>query len=590
MYLDYFGLNREPFTIAPDPAFLYPSPQHRQALAHLKYGLEREGGFILLTGEVGTGKTTLTRLLLEQLAGNIRAAYVLNAKLSTLDVMASICQELGIEHQDGSSIKALIDLINQDLLSAHSRGLKTLLVIEEAQNLDPDVLEMLRLLTNLETNTTKLLHILLVGQPELLELISRNELRQLNQRVVSRFHLSPLNHADTINYLQHRMRRAGTDINPFAPAAMRELHRLSGGVPRVLNLLAERALLGAYATGVNVGSGANIGSSMVKTAAVEVFGDTLKNRNVNSSKPWLMAFFGLAAIVVLIVLFYRNPFIDEDRIHTDVETQTGPDPEYQVSNAQTQPVFATDDVPNPAFIEDPDSANRELAESDLAEGELGGAGLKDVPGSPLSKVPLNAFEALLQLWGRLAVIPNQQELCSRALESQLHCLEEVDMEVYELEEINRPGLITFSIAADGTRILLLERIESGEYHLSSSAGSVRLSEEQFLNGWGRDFLYLWPAPTEYQSLLYTGDTNPGLVDWLQTRLGQLNADYQPVISGGLYSRYIAGHVAAFQESEGLDADAVVGPRTLLRLMDYSQSLPRLTGAHTTGAARGESKD
>ena len=253
MYQQYFQFTRLPFTISPDPSFLYPSHQYQDALAHLTYGMQREGGFILLTGEVGTGKTTICRTFLQQLDDSVRVAYVLNTKLDAEDVLASICTELGVNCESGKhSPRYYIELLNVELLQAHSNGQKTLVVIEEAQNLSADVLETLRLLSNLETNTHKLLHILLVGQPELLDILAQKELRQLNQRVVSRFHLLPLEKDDVANYVNHRLHRAGAKGSLFDSACISVLFRLTGGVPRLINLVCQHSLLATYSTGLKV--------------------------------------------------------------------------------------------------------------------------------------------------------------------------------------------------------------------------------------------------------------------------------------------------------------------------------------------------
>ncbi len=268
LYLKHFGLKREPFSIVPDPGFLYPSNQHRQAVAHLKYGLDREGGFILLTGEVGTGKTTLTRTLLKAMPAHIRVAYVLNSKLEVGDLLASICHELGVdlaEIRGLSFAKECVDALYHDLLRVHAEGKKTLVVIEEGQNLSADVLETLRLLSNLETHTEKLLHILLVGQPELLETLAQRELRQLNQRVVARFHLQPLERDDLANYINHRLHRAGAQRSIFDSDCIAVLYRLTDGVPRLINLVCQHSLLAAYATG-----SATVSGRLLKRAAGEI--------------------------------------------------------------------------------------------------------------------------------------------------------------------------------------------------------------------------------------------------------------------------------------------------------------------------------
>lgn len=274
-YLNYFGLQREPFTIAPDPSLLYPSHCHREAVAHLRYGLECEGGFILLTGEVGTGKTTLTRMLLSTLPSEVQVAYLLHSQYAADDLLASLLQELAIDLPEPGPVsfsKQCIDRLYQSLLTAHSEGKKTLVVIEEAQNLSTQLLEMLRLLSNLETDRSKLLHILLVGQPELLDQLALPELRQLNQRVVSRFHLKPLASSDIDAYLDHRLRAVGAQRKLFTAASAASVAKLSAGIPRRVNLLAQQALIAAYAQGDD-----QVTSKLVNASAVQALGDSEKS-------------------------------------------------------------------------------------------------------------------------------------------------------------------------------------------------------------------------------------------------------------------------------------------------------------------------
>ncbi len=248
MYLSYFGLAEKPFSIAPNPDYLYLSERHKEALAHLTFGLGDAGGFVLLTGEVGTGKTTVTRCMLAQLPQTTDVAFVLNPSLSELELLASICDELGIAYErDEETLKILTDKIKQRLLDNHATGRHTMLIIDEAQHLAPAVLEQLRLLTNLETNQKKLLQIILVGQPELQQLLKRNELRQLAQRITARYHLLPLSESQVFAYVQHRIAKAGGERMLFEPGAIKLIHRLTGGIPRLINLLCDRSLMGAFA-------------------------------------------------------------------------------------------------------------------------------------------------------------------------------------------------------------------------------------------------------------------------------------------------------------------------------------------------------
>jgi general secretion pathway protein A len=211
MYAAYFGLKHEPFSIAPDPRYLFMSERHREALAHLLYGLGAGGGFVLLTGEIGTGKTTLCRLFLQQIPPDCNVAYIFNPKLTVTELLHSVCEEFRIEVPQAvaHTVKSYVDRLNDFLLQAHAAGRNNVLIIDEAQNLSAEVLEQLRLLTNLETSERKLLQVILIGQPELREMVARPELEQLEQRVIARYHLDALSPAETDQYIRHRMDVAG---------------------------------------------------------------------------------------------------------------------------------------------------------------------------------------------------------------------------------------------------------------------------------------------------------------------------------------------------------------------------------------------
>jgi len=271
MYVAHFGLKREPFSIAPDPRYLFMSERHREALAHLLYGVRGGGGFVLLTGEIGAGKTTVCRCFLEQVPKRVNVAYIFNPKLTALELLQSVCEEFRIEvRARGSSpatLKDHVDALNEYLLRTHADGHNNVLIIDEAQNLSIDVLEQLRLLTNLETNERKLLQIILIGQPELRDMLLKPELEQLAQRVVARFHLDPLGEDETSHYIKHRLAVAGLNgLIPFDRDARHRIFELTRGVPRRINLLCDRALLGAYSGGRK-----RVDKAIIDKAAGEVF-------------------------------------------------------------------------------------------------------------------------------------------------------------------------------------------------------------------------------------------------------------------------------------------------------------------------------
>lgn len=555
IYLQHFGLKREPFSIVPDPGFLYPSNHHRQAVAHLKYGLDREGGFILLTGEVGTGKTTLTRTMLKRMPAHIRVAYVLNSKLNVTDLLASICDELGIElpkdlpESRGLSFsKTRIDALNQNLLQAHAEGKKTLIVIEEAQNLSADVLETLRLLSNLETNTHKLLHILLVGQPELLDILAQKELRQLNQRVVSRFHLLPLEKDDVANYVNHRLHRAGAKGSLFDSACISVLFRLTGGVPRLINLVCQHSLLATYSTGSKV-----ISPKLVKEAAVEILGS---RNTADNDKKSMAILAGLLILVAVLLIGLVN------------QTSVSPEPLADIEPSGYQEPSASNE---PSANNEPSASKQPTVDTQPPISKLAPA-----------KAATSPFTSLLKRWSvDSGAIYSEEEFSAQANDSGLQAEKLTTAKIADLERINRPGIVwmkqSFNSSQRGLKSYLLSGLNGTVVSLQGNKGSITVLLEDFLAGWSGRYLYLWqPAPSF--NTLTVGDSNALGLRWLQDQLAIIDQSSERIITGGRYTQAIAQKVASFQSQQALTADGVVGRETIMRLNQLSSPQhPRLLG-------------
>lgn len=299
MYESFFGLTEPPFSITPDPRYLYPSSRHIEAIGHLFYGVSAAGGFIQLTGEVGTGKTTVVRSLLAREPADVDIALILNPRLTVPEFLQTICEELGIalSQESKPSVKALIDTLTARLLEAHAAGRRVAVLIDEAHLLERDVLEQVRLLTNIETATRKLLQVILIGQPELRELLAREDMRQVAQRITGRLHLDPLSEDETAAYVRHRLRVAGATREIFTSRALRELHRQAGGLPRLVNVIADRAMLGAYAKDRH-----EITPTLVRAAAAEVSGVERRSRKW----IWLATAATVIVIAISVALFLQN--------------------------------------------------------------------------------------------------------------------------------------------------------------------------------------------------------------------------------------------------------------------------------------------
>jgi general secretion pathway protein A len=543
MYQQYFQFTRFPFTISPDPFFLYPSHQYQDALAHLTYGMQREGGFILLTGEVGTGKTTICRTFLQQLDDSVRLAYVLNTKLDAEDVLASICTELGVNCESGKhSPRYYIELLNVELLQAHSNGQKTLVVIEEAQNLAPDVLEVLRLLTNLETDTSKLLHILLVGQPELLDTLARKDLRQLKQRVVARCHLGALNFRQTKAYIKHRLKCVGrSESTLFSGPAYWLIYHYSGGIPRLINLLADRSLLGAYSHAKTQVSFGMVREAWVQIAVTPVAGDL----------PATVKYFAIACLLALVLL--AGNWLDLSRFSV-----AGFD---EVVTVIQQPKKALVELQNgPPVVND-----RHIVET----------AVKSVLPSQSLGQPKAAVHHLQKLWG-LPVGGNIRTLC-RDLPDGLDCLRVSAAEFIDIEQYNRPVVVTLVSERGEAEQLVVLSVGTGKVTVAGLSGEKVLNTTEFIAGWDGNLWLLWHKPNAFSRWVRPGEKSPAMVAWLNEQLLQLNNDNEELVTGGRYSLALSEQVVQLQREHKLKPDGILGAKTIMLINSLLASPPSLIG-------------
>jgi len=520
MYASFFGLNEKPFAITPDPRYLYLSERHAEALAHLAYGISEAGGFIQLTGEIGTGKTTVLRSLLQQLPAHCDVALILNPRVTPAEFLQCICDELKVHVPASSagSVKALVDLLTHFLLDAHGRGRRIVLMVDEAQNLSPDVLEQVRLLTNLETATQKLLQIILIGQPELRAVLERPDLRQLAQRITGRYHLEALRRDETLAYIRHRLRVAGATRELFTRGALAELHRLSGGVPRVINVIADRTLLGAYTREEH-----RITGALVRRAAAEVYGRPVL-------PPWLraVAVSGATAAAALAGFLVW-------RALPDGAVQQPPAPDAAVAVAPQAPPAP----PPPVSLAD------ELARH-AASTTMDGA-----------------FGRLFALWGA-GYEPGTSRGCEQADAQGLACVWQRGS-FAQLKLINRPAILSLVDAAGTTHQAVLAGLDQEGARLMMGDAEVRVPLAQLADFWFGEFLVLWRPQVGTLRPLRAGMRGPD-VRWLRQGLEQLNGTPADANApDDLFDADLERLVEDFQRSRRLAVDGIAGLQTQLVL-------------------------
>ena len=527
MYQSYFGLTEAPFSIAPDPRYLYMSQRHQEALAHLLYGVNGGGGFVLLTGEVGAGKTTVCRCLLEQIPESCDVAYIFNPKLTVAELLSTICVEFGIAYPpDNTSIKVFIDCINAYLLDAHAKGRHTVLIIDEAQNLSPEVLEQMRLLTNLETNQRKLLQIILLGQPELATMLERPDLRQLAQRIIARYHLGPLPKAEVAAYVQHRLEVSGANRQLFPLSLMGYLYRLSGGVPRIINVLCDRALLGAY-----VQSKERIDRATLKQAAREVF-----HQPANQRRNMLRAFFVgcvLLAGGALAVAMYEQE-------SNEFKLATTPKAESPLKDAKLVAAL-------------PDKLEWPIAE-------------------PRSRSMALAYTALFKAWGEGYQGTNA---CQQAESLGLRC-QIARGGLDELRQLNLPAVLQMQDGQGREFYATLTALKNKTAIFSVGTETREVALSALAAQWSGHYTLLWRLPPDAHENIRLGKGGQA-VAWLGKQLAKVQGSTAIIPKDQVFDDTLVRQVKQFQLTQGLIPDGTPGPQTLMRLSSATdQTAPKLS--------------
>jgi general secretion pathway protein A len=541
MYAKFFGLKQEPFSIAPDPRYLFMSERHREALAHLLYGVNGGGGFVLLSGEIGAGKTTVCRCFLEQIPRRCNVAYIFNPKLTVEELLTSVCEEFRIPPQHPgpgvATVKDYVDALNEYLLKTHAVGQNNVLIIDEAQNLSADVLEQLRLLTNLETSERKLLQIILIGQPELRDMLARPELEQLAQRVIARFHLEALSAPETEAYIRHRLGVAGLRrAMPFERKALERIHRLSRGVPRRINLLCDRALLGAYA-----GGHPRVNLEIVDKAAAEVFG--ARPGAAQALKWRRAATVGTAAVAGAALIGAVSWALDGWR-------------------RGDEPVAVAKSASSPAAAASGAASAASAASAPVVAKAASTPAAPDFTVRPVSLIrsEKDAWRELAQAW---KVQLGEGDPCQAAQKQQLQCYRTPSINLALIRQLARPGIVTVhdEQGRPGHALLTGVTAQHATLRIGDAVHTVPLAV--LADSWRGDFATFWRAPPGYRQRPAEGEAG-AVVDWLAVQLAALRGEDRPAGRQAMNAA-LKARIHAFQLSQGLEADGLAGPMTFMQL-------------------------
>ncbi len=546
MYTSFFGLTEKPFAITPDPRYLYMSERHAEALAHLMYGISEAGGFVQLTGEVGTGKTTIVRSLLGQIPQNADIALILNPRLTPAEFLLTICEELHVAVPEfgRNSTKELFDALGRQLLQAHSRGRRVVVIADEAQNLSFEVLEQVRLLTNLETPTQKLLQIILIGQPELRDVLRRVELRQLAQRITGRYHLRPLSGSETASYVRHRLRVAGATAELFTPGAMREVHRLTHGIPRVINVICDRCLLGAYTQDTQ-----RITGAIVRRAAREVYGRPV----MPLWTRWVAGGVIAAGVCLFALGAWQLGGAGALRwLHSTVNSNAqGVTAAAATAGQQTK-------LPAVARAGTPETADG-VGALPATFAQL----IKPMNGAPADGGTASSYMGLFKLWNAEYQNAEGGEACVQASDQGLDCVTQRGSWA-QLRALNRPAILMLTDDAGAAHQLVVTRLGDDQATVLYGGRQYQLTVADISRYWFGDFLVLWRPQVAGAKPLSVGMQGDA-VRWLRQSLEHVKGVKPSAADADIFDDSLVRLVEDFQRDHRLAVDGIAGKQTQMVL-------------------------